>query len=94
MNVDKKRLDSYLERISGSVCPLCGTNHWEISDKVFQVIEFDYKGILLNGASLPIVPLTCSNCGNTYFINALMAKLIDRKPSAETNTTIQKDDGV
>ena len=59
---------------------MCGNAHWEIVDTVFQTIEFDRHGIILNGAAYPIVPLTCANCGNTYFINALVAGLIDAEP--------------
>jgi len=77
MKVDQHRLDAYLQTIRAAQCPLCGNKHWGISDQIFQAIEFSYKGILVNGNSYPMVPLTCSTCGNTYFINALVAKLID-----------------
>ena len=50
MKIEQSKLNEYLKKIHGSVCPLCGNNHWNISDQVFQAIEFDYKGILLGGA--------------------------------------------
>lgn len=77
MKIDKDRLDNYLKKVYGSPCPLCRTNSWHIMDEVFQAIEFDYRGLIVGGSALPIVPLTCRNCGNTYFINALVANLID-----------------
>ena len=87
MRVEKERLDTYLKTIHGSRCPLCGNAHWQIADRVFQATEFDPNGILINGASFPMVPLTCGKCGNTYFINALVARLIDTpEKNARENT--------
>lgn len=78
MKVQQERMDAYLKKITGSPCPLCGQKRWQISNTVFQAIEFDTKGLILGGGSYPIVPLACMSCGNTYFINALVADLIDR----------------
>ena len=93
MRVEKERLDAYLKKIHGTTCPLCGNRHWDITDTVFQAIEFDHKGILINGSSFPMVPLTCRNCGNTYFINALISKLIDPKDQQQKKNTESKEKG-
>lgn len=85
MKINQEKLNNYLQTIHGSVCPLCGNNDWNTSNQIFQAIEFDYKGILINGASYPMVPLTCSTYGNTYFINALVAGLIDKDVPPSTN---------
>ncbi|RHU95684.1 hypothetical protein DXC04_08415 [Dorea sp. OM07-5] len=90
MKVEQSKLNEYLKKIHGSVCPLCGNNHWNISDQVFQAVEFDYKGILIGGTSFPMVPLTCDNCGNTYFINALKSGLID--PPDPENPSVTKSE--
>ena len=60
---------------------------WEITDTVFQAIEFDHKSLFINGSTFPIVPLTCNNCGNTYFINALVAKLIDPQEQSQNDNS-------
>lgn len=78
MRIDKNRVDAYLKKINAPECPLCGGKDWTISDMVFQLIEFDYRGILIQGAQYPVVPLTCPKCGNTYFINAVLTGLIDK----------------
>ena len=92
MKIEQSKLNEYLKKIHGSVCPLCGNNHWNISDQVFQAIEFDYKGILLGGASYPMVPLTCDNCGNSYFINALKSGLLDAPNSENLSDTTAKNE--
>ena len=79
MKLSQEKLNNYLKKIHGSICPLCNNNKWTISDQVFQALEFDYEGLLIGGTSYPIVPLTCQNCGNTYFINALISGLIDKE---------------
>ena len=79
MKVNQEKIDNYLKKIHGSTCPLCNHNAWTISDQVFQTPEFDYHGLLIGGASYPIVPLTCQYCGNTYFINALVSGLIEKE---------------
>lgn len=66
---------------------MCGNKHWEITDTVFQAIEFDHKSLFINGSTFPIVPLTCNNCGNTYFINALVAKLIDPQEQSQNDNS-------
>lgn len=85
MKISQEKIDNYIQKIHGSTCPLCNSNQWTISNQVFQAIEFDYKGILIGGASYPMVPLTCQNCGNTYFINALVSGLIDRESPVSSN---------
>lgn len=85
MKVSQEKMLNYLKKIHGSVCPLCNSNNWTISDQVFQAPEFDYKGLLIGGTSYPMVPLTCQTCGNTYFINALVSGLIDKEPPAPPN---------
>lgn len=70
-------------------------NKWEISDQVFQAVEFSYKGLLVGGSSFPMVPLTCAYCGNTCFINALVSKLIEPRDPEEgvTSDTDKKESG-
>ena len=77
MKVEKSRLDAYLKRIHPTSCPLCGKSSWTVSDIVFQSPEFNDGEHPIGRASFPMIPLACENCGNTYFINALVAKLVD-----------------
>lgn len=79
MKVNDKKLKEYLKKIKAPICPLCGSNHWTVSDKIFQLHEFQNGDLIIGGDSkiLPVLPLTCENCGNTYFINAIRAQLID-----------------
>lgn len=90
MKANQKRVEKYIKKIQPTVCPLCGHRNWSFSDKIFQLLEFDEKGIVLGGAAFPVIPLTCDNCGNTYLINALLADLLDR-PNTSDNPNITEE---
>ena len=86
MEVNQSRLDAYLKKISPAACPLCGDSKWTISKKVFQALEYEATGIFASKNTYPMVPLTCRTCGNTYFINSLVAGLIDPLPDSPQNS--------
>lgn len=52
-------------------CVICGQiNKWTILDSYsVPILGLDPGGPHFFGASLPLVPLVCTNCGNTHFIN-------------------------
>lgn len=78
MDINKKKIEKFLEKKNIPVCQLCNNNEWEISTKLFQLLEFDTNGLVLGGDAYPVVPITCNHCGNTLFVNAIVAGLIDK----------------
>lgn len=94
MKVEKSKLEAYLKRIHPTSCPLCGKSSWTVSDIVFQSPEFNDGEHPIGRASFPMIPIVCENCGNTYFINALAAKLVDhQKRSPDTIDDGTKEQG-
>lgn len=89
MKVNQKKLENYVKKLHATACPLCGNNHWTFNDTLFQLMEFDTKEVILGGSVFPVIPLTCDNCGNTYFINVISAGLIDKQKIEEDQV---KDD--
>lgn len=77
MDIQRKRLEKFVDGKNIPVCSFCGNNSWSISSKIFQLLEFDTNGLTLGGPTYPVVPITCNHCGNTLLINALVANLID-----------------
>lgn len=58
-------------------CPMCGQGNWTVQDKVFELREFHDGAMVIGGSALvPIVPVTCANCGNTVLINAIFSKIV------------------
>lgn len=63
---------------SGVSCPLCGGREWSVTDKFFELREFQDGNIIIGGNSAitPVIPVTCKNCGNTVLINAITTGLL------------------
>jgi len=59
-------------------CPMCNHNQWSASEEVFEIRKY-YGGnvVLGQGPILPIIPVTCNNCGNTVLVNAIKAGVVD-----------------
>jgi hypothetical protein len=64
-------------------CPVCRkTETYDVSEQVYQIVEYPEMGRLSGEVVAPIVPVTCRNCGNTILVNALVAGVdLKRKPA-------------
>jgi hypothetical protein len=59
---------------------MCGTSQWSVQDKVYQLSEFHGGNLVVGGPLVPVIPVSCTNCGNTVLVNAIIAGAI--KPDA------------
>lgn len=72
-------------------CPMCGENNWNIEDKIFELREFNNGDLVIGGGNSSIIPLlalTCSKCGNTQFINAIICGAVNPKDSKTPNNNV------
>lgn len=61
----------------GRRCPMCDHSAWEISSKIFEIREFhDGNLVIGSGPIIPIIPVSCKNCGNTILLNAIIAGFV------------------
>ena len=60
-------------RKSAKPCVICGQSSWAVNDTIFELREFNEGNLVIGGkcAIMPLVPVTCNNCGNTLFFNAI-----------------------
>lgn len=66
------------EKWQNKICPMCHSNEWSYDNTIFTPMTVDQnKGMAIGGKFLPLVAVTCINCGNTIFVNGLIAKAID-----------------
>jgi hypothetical protein len=70
-----------LWRVSPPKCASCGNNRWEISDRVFEMREFEGGNLVVGGSIYPVIPVTCTQCGQAMFFNALKMGVITSEPS-------------
>ncbi|MBN1946026.1 MAG: hypothetical protein JW797_10140 [Bradymonadales bacterium] len=50
-------------------CWICGSDQWSLSERLFELREHGGGRLQLDGASVPIVLVTCHGCGNTVMLN-------------------------
>lgn len=74
----KEIIDFLNEKWHGTTCPLCGGREWTVSEEIFELREFNDGNMVIGGNSkiLPVIPVTCKNCGNTVFISAISTGLL------------------
>ena len=63
---------------SGRPCAQCGAATWQVQDVIFELRGFSGGSLVLGGPIIPLIPVTCSNCGNTILINAILAGAVER----------------
>jgi hypothetical protein len=84
----KQTLLKRVNELAGSPhkCALCGSHEWLVSDIVFQLTEFvSGSFMVVGGAVVPVIPMTCAKCANTLLLNAITLGLVEpEQPEPET----------
>lgn len=79
MKLDDKQREKLLKHLQEkwkppATCPVCKSNTWDVSKEIYELREFQGGGLVLGGSPIvPLVPVTCTTCGNTVLLNALVA---------------------
>lgn len=79
-NINQDKLINILnEKWGNRPCNMCGTGNWLVSDKVFELREFNNGDLIIGGGPItPLVTITCSECGNTILINPIVIGVLDK----------------
>ncbi|QEH70497.1 hypothetical protein [Cellulosilyticum sp. WCF-2] len=85
MGLNKEKFENHIkEKWYNKACLMCSNNNWTYDDSIFTPLSTGpNNSINLGGKILPLVPVTCTSCGNTIFINALVAQSIDADSKKE-----------
>lgn len=80
MKLDEKQRKDVLRALreklpKALVCSACGGKKWIIGDKVFQMPEHGLP-MRVGGPVVPVIPATCTNCGNTLLFNAIVLGVV------------------
>jgi hypothetical protein len=59
-------------------CPMCEKTAWSIEGSSFELREFNHGNMIVGGPVIPIIPVVCTNCGNTVLVNAILAGAVER----------------
>lgn len=80
----EKFLDEINRRWTNKNCPMCSQNHWNVDANMVTAIKLSEDGgIELGGQVMPLVAVTCMNCGNVMFVNPLVIQCIDSNDAKE-----------
>ncbi|MEK6891882.1 MAG: hypothetical protein AABX25_01730 [Nanoarchaeota archaeon] len=80
-----KKIDESIKRKTGQTnlkCPVCTNDNFTVVDGFTNDSLIDTIGgnIILGGRVLPSIPIVCTNCGNTFFLNAKILGLSEEQP--------------
>ena len=70
------------EKWGNRACPMCGKGPWSVQDRIFQLSEFHQGSLVVGGPLIPIIPVTCGNCGHTVLVNAILSGGMQAEPPA------------
>jgi hypothetical protein len=76
-NLDVNKVIEHLRvRWSGRPCQMCGVGNWNVQNSIYQLLQFNQGAVVIGGPVIPVIPVTCNNCGNTVLVNAITAGLL------------------
>jgi hypothetical protein len=61
------------DKWQGRGCPMCGQGPWNVQNRTFQLTEFHQGNLVIGGPLIPVIPVSCQNCGHTVLVNAIIA---------------------
>ena len=69
------------EKWGTRACPMCNKGPWSVQDRVFQLSEFHQGSLVVGGPLIPVIPVSCGNCGHTVLVNAIIAGAVQPEQS-------------
>jgi len=82
--IDTDKLKEFIwKKWKNFSCTCCKENNWNISNEAYELRAFRWDMIVWGIPIVPIIPITCNNCWNTIFINAVISKILDNKSKDE-----------
>jgi len=81
----QKRLQDFINNKlkPPTTCPLCHAQQWNFADTIWELRDFSGGNLRVGGPVFPVLSMTCSRCGHTLFINALVAGILESPKEQE-----------
>jgi hypothetical protein len=83
---EKQRVIQWInEKCPNLKCECCGSQRWSLNEHIIAPVNLENGSLALGGSMTmtPQVILTCSNCGNTKYFNAVMIGLLQPSNPSE-----------
>lgn len=93
--IDQRIIDFINSRWRGGKhCTLCNTNSWNVESNLAELRFLHYGSFVLGGPVVPLVVVTCNNCGHTILFNAMKAGWTPPLPEAPQGAAETEEGGV
>lgn len=73
--LDSKKIEKYKKTHIPQKCEMCGGGSWLLEEEVLFLPTVKTGTLIPSSSGYPFVPVVCPKCGNTKFVNALIADL-------------------
>jgi len=75
----KKGVEEHLNKETPGrlLCSVCSVQEWSLSNRVFELPEFQARGSIIGGPRIPVVVATCKKCGNTLLFSAIHMGVVE-----------------
>ncbi len=104
MKLTEKEVESAIEKIDSLAlpnvkCPVCGKEEWLFNEYILETREFLFGDMALKkGVLVPYVTMSCKNCSNTIFFNAVQLGIVsppsdNEKKDGEAEADGEKKEG-
>jgi len=85
MKIDMAKFSQFFgARWAKDVCTNCGAKTWDVNETAMQLTEFGSEG----GPAVPLVVVTCTSCGNTILVNAIVAEALPQDAGEASDQTL------
>lgn len=85
------KLNNYNYNNGRRPCAICGNDKWLLNDTIFEMREFNGGNFIIGGkcAIMPVVSISCKECGNTLFLSAIRMGVVT--PNTESSDSQKQD---
>lgn len=74
----EKLLNELNQKWANKNCSLCGHNNWNVDNAMVSPMTLGENGdIQLGSRIMPLIAVTCTNCGNVIFVNPLVVGALE-----------------
>ena len=92
-----KKIEEAIKRKTGQTgfkCPVCTNNQFSLAGGFTNDFLMDniQGGLVIGGPVLPSLPIVCTNCGNTFFLNARVLGVSEEPVKDEKKKEEKKDE--
>lgn len=85
IKLNQKKIEEFQKTYHPGTCEICGSTNWLMGTEMGFLNIVEDGNLTVTDRAYPLLPVTCSKCGNTKFLNVLVAGIGDHVDSEVVN---------